>query len=114
MVRTLWGNDLGMDNTTVAWTVVVVLAALVVIALVLWNARRQRETYRRAQTEELREQLRREDVDVRERESVVTETQARARAAQAEAAEAERLQNAAESHRNDVRREADMRPDGRR
>lgn len=94
-----------MDATAV-WTVVVVLAALIAIGLVFWYGRRQREAHLRAQADELREQLRREDVEVRHREAVAAETAARARIAQAEseakAAEAARLQSAAEAHRSEA------------
>lgn len=89
-----------MDTTSVIWIVVIVVA-LVVVGLVFWNGRRQRDAYRRAQAEELREQLRHEDTEVRQRESVAAEGRARARAAKAEAdakaVEAERLINAADT-----------------
>jgi len=94
-----------MDNDNALW-VVVAVAALVAIGLLLWTVRRQRDAQRRAEAEELREQLRREDAAVRHRESIAAETEARARAAQAEAeakaAEANRLQHAADGHRAEV------------
>jgi FtsZ-interacting cell division protein ZipA len=92
-----------MDNTV--WIVVGVVVALVLIAIVL-TARKQRTAHRRAQAEEIRTQLVKDDAQVRHRESIAAETAARARAAQAEAdakaAEAQRLQNAAESHQHEV------------
>ena len=69
-----------MDNDNALW-VVVAVAALVAIGLLLWTVRRQRDAQRRAEAEELREQLRREDAAVRHRESIAAETEARARAA---------------------------------
>lgn len=95
-----------MDTTnTIVW-IVVILAALVVIGLIFWTGRRQRETHRRAQAEEMREQLRRDDIEVRHREAIAAETEAHARAAQAEAdakaAEAQRLKNAADAHLGEV------------
>lgn len=96
-----------MDTTRTVWIVVVVLAALVVIALVFWGGHRQRETHRRAQGEEMREQLRRDHIEVTHRESIIAEHDARARAAQAEAdakaAEARRLKSAADADRGEVR-----------
>lgn len=94
-----------MDNTV--WIIVAVaVVALIVLGVLVWAGRRQRDAKRRAQAEELREQLRKEDVAVRHRESIAVETEARARAAQAEAeakaAEAARLQHAAEGHRTEV------------
>ena len=95
-----------MDSTGIVWIVVVVLAALVVIGMVFWAGRRQSETHRRAQAEELREQLRRDHIEVAHRESIIAEHDARARAAQAEAdakaAEAQRLKTAADAHRQEV------------
>lgn len=95
-----------MDSSNTGWIVVVVAVALIVLGVLLWAGRRQRDIRRTAKAEEMREQLRREDVAVRHRESIAAETEARARAAQAEAeaksAEAARLQHAAEGHRAEV------------
>lgn len=94
-----------MDTKTIIWIVVAVVA-LIVLGIVLWGGRRRELTHRHAQAEEMREQLRHEDAEVRHQESIAAETEARARAAQAEAdakaAEAARLQHAAQGHRSDV------------
>lgn len=94
-----------MDTKTIIWIAVAVVA-LLVLGIVLLGGRRRELTHRHAQAEELREQLRHEDAEVRNRESIADVTEARARAAQAEAeakaAEAARLQNAAQGHRSDV------------
>lgn len=95
-----------MDSNSVIWIVIAVLVGLLLIGVVLWAGRRQRDARRRAHAEELREQLRREDAELRHRESIAAETEAHARAIQAEAdakaAQAARLQNAAEGHRSAV------------
>ena len=95
-----------MDNNNAVWVVVAVVVALVAVGLLLWTLGRRRDAKRRAEAEELREQLRREDAAVRQREAMAAETAARARAAQAEAeakaAEANRLQHAAEGHHAEV------------
>lgn len=95
-----------MDTDNAVWIVIAVIAALAVLAVLLWAGRRQRDVRRHAQAQELREQLRREDAEVRHRESLAAETEARARAAQAEAeakaAEAARLQHVAQGHRAEV------------
>lgn len=94
-----------MDTKTIIWIVVAVVA-LVLLGVALWAGRRRELIHRHAEAEELRERLRREDSEVRQRESIAAETEARARAAQAEAdakaAEATRLQHAAQGHRSDV------------
>lgn len=88
------------------WIVVAVIAALVVIAAVIWAGRKKHDAHRRVRAEEIRERLRREDSQVRQREFVAAETEARARAAKAEAdakaAQAERLQRAADARRGEV------------
>jgi Flp pilus assembly protein TadB len=57
-----------MDTAIVVWIAVVVVAALTAIALVVWNDRRRKDARIRVQMDELRERLRREDDEVRERE----------------------------------------------
>jgi FtsZ-interacting cell division protein ZipA len=93
-----------MNNAV--WIVIAVIAALVLIAALLWAGGRKRAARHRNEAEEIREQLRHEDAEVRSRESIAVETEARARAAAAEAdaksAEAERLHDAAQAHRSDV------------
>ena len=75
-----------MHTNTVIVIALVALVALVVVGLLLWTGRRRRDADRHSQTEELREQLRREDTAVRHRESIA----------------AERLQNAAEVRRSEL------------
>lgn len=70
-----------MDTTSTVWIAVLVIVALVAVALVFWNGRRQRDAHIRAQADELRERLRREDDEVRYR-AWAAQTYARTRAAQ--------------------------------
>lgn len=53
-----------MDTKTIIWIVVAVVA-LIVLGIVLWGGRRRELTHRHAQAEEMREQLRHEDAEVR-------------------------------------------------
>ena len=91
-----------MATSTIVWIVVAVIALLVVIALAAVLARKQRERSRIAKSDEIREQVRQDSVDVERREALARETAARARAAEAEAeaqaAEAERLKSNADKH----------------
>lgn len=94
-----------MDTKTIIWIVIAVIA-LAALGVLLWDGRRRQEAHRHAQAEEMRERLRHEDTEVRQRESIAAETEARAQAARAEAevkaAEAARLQQRAEIHRSEV------------
>jgi len=91
-----------MATSTIVWIVVAVIALLVVIAVAAVVARKQRERARIAKSDEIREQVRQDSVDVERREALARETAARARAAEAEAeakaAEAQRLKSNADKH----------------
>jgi biopolymer transport protein ExbB/TolQ len=92
-----------MATNTVVWIIVAVIAALIVVAALVWVGRNRQVSRRRAQADEIREDVRQEQVKVQRREALADETAAKARAAQAEAeakaAEAARLQeNAAKHH----------------
>jgi uncharacterized protein HemX len=93
-----------MATSTIVWIVVAVIALLVVIAVAAVFARKQRERSRIAKSDQIREQVRQDSVDVERREALARETAARARAAEAEAeakaAEAERLKSHADKHFN--------------
>ena len=95
-----------MDTGTTVGLVIAVIAALIAIGVLIWAARSRGDAKRRERARELREQLRHEDAEVRDREAMATQTEARARAAKAEAdakaAEAQRLANAAQGQRSDV------------
>ena len=84
-----------MATSTIVWIVVAVIALLVVIAVAAVLARKQRERSRIAKSDEIREQVRQDSVDVERREALARETAARARAAEAEA---ERLKSHADKH----------------
>ena len=99
-----------MATSTIVWIVVAVIALLVVIAVAAVLARKQRERSRIAKSDEIREQVRQDSVDVERREALARETAARARAAEAEAeakaAEAERLKSHADKHFSHATRRA--------
>jgi hypothetical protein len=82
--------------------VVAFIALIVVIAVAAMLARTQRERSRIAKSDEIREQVRQDSVEVERREALARETAARARAAEAEAeakaAEAQRLKSHADKH----------------
>ena len=105
-----------MATSTIVWIVVAVIAAVVVIGALAWLARNQRDRRRITKSDEIREQVRQDSVDVERREALARETAARARAAEAEAeakaAEAERLKGNADrhlSHATEARSELDER-----
>ncbi len=91
-----------MATSTIVWIVVAVIALLAVIAVAAVVVRKQRERSRIAKSDEIREQVRQDSVDVERREALARETAARARAAEAEAeakaAEAQRLKSHADKH----------------
>lgn len=95
-----------MATSTIVWIIVAVVAVVVIVGVLLWMARTQRDRRRAAQAEELRDHVRQESVKVQRREALADETAARARAAQAEAdakaAEAARLQERADTHRTEA------------
>ncbi|WP_445165284.1 hypothetical protein ACTXG7_15250 [Mycolicibacterium sp. Dal123E01] len=94
-----------MASNTV-WIVIAVIAALIVIAALVWVGRNRQATRRKAQADEIREEVRQEQFTLQRREAVADETAAKARAAQAEAeakaAEAARLEANAAKHREDA------------
>ncbi|MBB3603969.1 uncharacterized protein HemX [Mycolicibacterium sp. BK556] len=94
-----------MASNTV-WIVVAVIAALIVVAALVWVGRKRQVSRRVAQAEEIREEVRQDHAKVQRREALADETAAKARAAQAEAeakaAEAARLQENAEKHRTEA------------
>jgi hypothetical protein len=91
-----------MESNAVIW-IVVAVAAIVVIAFVAWTIRNSR---RRAEAERLRGEIGHRTEHLEKREAVAAETEARAKAAKAEAeakaAEAARLENTAQTHREQV------------
>lgn len=94
-----------MASNTV-WIVVAVIAALLVVAALVWVGRKRQASRRVAQAEEIRSEVRQEQLKLQHREAVADETAAKARAAQAEAeakaAEAARLEANAAKHREDA------------
>lgn len=91
-----------MATSTIVWIVVAVIALIVVIGAAAMLAHTQRERSRIAKSDEIREQVRQDSVEVERREALARETAARARAAEAEAeakaAEAQRLKSHADKH----------------
>lgn len=92
-----------MATSTIVWIIVAVVAVVVIVGVLLWMARTQRDRRRAAQAEELRDHVRQESVKVQRREALADETAARAQAeADAKAAEAARLQERADTHRTEA------------
>lgn len=95
-----------MATSTIVWIVVAAIAAILVIAAVMWMAQNQRNRRRHGEAESIRDQAKEETVRVQRREALAQETSAKARAAQAEAeakgAEAARLQERAAAHQGEV------------
>ena len=89
--------------TTTGWIVVAVIVVLLVIGLLVWLGRNQRNKKLHGEAEQIREDVEQKSVHVRQREALADETAAKARAAQAEAeakaAEARRLSERAGVHR---------------
>jgi biopolymer transport protein ExbB/TolQ len=90
--------------TNTVWIVVAVIAALIVIAALVWVGRNRQISRKTAKADEIREEVRQEHAKVQRREALADETAAKARAAQAEAeakaAEAARLEENAAKHRD--------------
>ncbi len=88
------------------WIVIAVLAVLLVVGALVWVGRNRQLSRRRAQADEIRDEVRQEQAKVARREALADETAAKARAAQAEAeakaAEARRLADNADTHRAEV------------
>ncbi|BBX08084.1 hypothetical protein [Mycolicibacterium aichiense] len=95
-----------MASNNVVWIVIAVVVVLVVIGLLVWVGRKRQVTRRVAQADDIREEVRQEQLKLQHREAVADETAAKARAAQAEAeakaAEAARLEANAAKHRDDA------------
>ena len=86
-----------MDSTTTVW-IVVAIAAVIVIAALVFAARNRRNQHRHVEAERIREDVTTHVAKVDKREALADETAASARAAEAEAeakaAEAARLKRA--------------------
>jgi|SRR5271169_9030 len=95
-----------MTTSTIVLTVIVAVAALVLIAALVWVARNKRNQHRHVKAEQIRDQANEETLRVRQREALADETAAKARAAQAEAdvkaAQASGLQQQAAAHRSEA------------
>lgn len=94
-----------MNSTTVVW-IVVAVAAVIVLAALVFAARNKRNQHRHVQAEQMREELTTHVQKVDKRQALADETAAKARAAEAEAeakaAEAARLKGQAASHHDAV------------
>lgn len=62
-----------MANTF--WIVIAAVVAVMVIAAVMWIARKQRDAQCRARADEIRERLRQEDAQVRQREEATARSE---------------------------------------
>ncbi|MGA3253029.1 MAG: hypothetical protein ABSD32_02550 [Mycobacterium sp.] len=95
-----------MTTSTIVLTVIVAVAALVLIAALVWVARNKRNQHRHVEAEQIRDQAKEETLRVRQREALADETAAKARAAQAEAdvkaAQSSGLQQQAAAHRSEA------------
>jgi len=95
-----------MTTMTIVWIVVAAVAALVIVAALVWVARNKRNQHRHVEAEKIRDQAREETLHVRQREALAEETAAQARAAQAEAdakaAQASGLQQQAAARRSEA------------
>ena len=93
-------------TTSTIILIVVAVAAIVLIAALVWVARNKRNQHRHVEAGKIRDQAREETLQVRQREALADETAARARAAQAEAdvksAQASGLQQQAAAHRGEA------------
>ena len=85
-----------MDSTTIVW-IVVAIAAVILIAALVFAARSKRNQRRHVEAERIREDVTTHIAKVDKREALADETAAKARAAEAEAeakaAEAARLKD---------------------
>jgi FtsZ-interacting cell division protein ZipA len=94
-----------MDSTTVVW-IVAAIAAVIVIAALVFAARSRRNRHRHVEAERIRDDLTTHTAKVDKRQALADETTARARAAEAEAeakaAEAARLKERAADHHEAV------------
>ncbi len=94
-----------MDSTTVVW-IVAVIAAVIVIAALVFALRSRRNQRRHIEAERIREDITTHTTKVDKRQALADETAAKARAAEAEAeakaAEAARLKQQAAGHHEAV------------
>jgi Flp pilus assembly protein TadB len=86
-----------MTTSTIVLTVIVAVAALALIAALVWVARNKRNQHRHVDAEQIRDQAKEETLRVRQREALADETAAKARAAQASG-----LQQQAAAHRSEA------------
>jgi FtsZ-interacting cell division protein ZipA len=95
-----------MATSTIVLIVVVAVAALLLIAGLVWVARTKRNQHRHVEADKIREGAKEETLQVKQREALADETAAKARAAQAEAdvkaAQAAGLQQQAAAHRSEA------------
>lgn len=95
-----------MSTNTIVLIIVVALAALVLVAALVWAARNKRNQSRHDEAETIRSEARDENRHVAQREARAEETAAKARAVQAEAdvktAQAKGLQQEAAGHRHEA------------
>jgi FtsZ-interacting cell division protein ZipA len=94
-----------MDSTTIVW-IVAVIAAVIVIAALVFAARSRRNRRKHIEAERMREDITTHMTKVDKRQALADETEAHAKAAAAEAeakaAEAARLKDRAADHRDAV------------
>jgi FtsZ-interacting cell division protein ZipA len=96
-----------MTTSLNAWiAVVVAIAAVMLIAAIVWVAHKKRTQHRHVQAGEIRDKAVEQSHEVGQREALADETAAKARAAQAEAeamaAHSAGLQHQAHAHRTDA------------
>jgi FtsZ-interacting cell division protein ZipA len=73
-----------MTTSTIVW-IVVAVAAVLLVAVTAWVARKKRTEHRRVQAGDIRDKAVEQSHEVGQREALADETAAKARAAQAEA-----------------------------
>ena len=95
-----------MPTPTVILIVLVAVAAIALLTMLTWLARNRRNEDLRAQADTIRDEARRDTLQVNEQDALADETAARARAAQAEAdvkaAQASGLQQQAAARRGEA------------
>ncbi|WP_167104596.1 hypothetical protein [Mycobacterium sp. DL592] len=95
-----------MTTSTIVWIVVAAVAALLLIAGVVWLARSKRNQHRHVEAGKIREAAKQETLHVGQQEALAEETAAQARAAQAEAdvkaAQASGLEHQAAARRGEA------------
>ncbi len=95
-----------MTTSTIVWIAVVVVALILLVAAIVWTARKKRTEHRRVQAGDIREKAVEQSHEVGRREALPDETAAKARAAQAEAeamaAHSEGLQHQAQARLTDA------------